>query len=249
MSREFELITTKVDEEADYPKHVRAKIAAYKKAGLKYLIGKDPLMKRSILFEAKRRMRPDTHQIKIQTISRLKDEAQGQEYIIYDTYERILDDANRKVEDNISYGIEDYIEADPVIDSITGALKDKTKTVHENRYTIPYTPAEVRKILAKQHRKNNIPLMYVGVTSPDANKRWAGDSVRVRNLESFINVEYNDLMLMSMTHSNTVEEAMASANTIREDRSMSNIMNKEKILSIAREVGERINPHKKESSK
>lgn len=244
MSGDYELIKTPTDDEAAYPKQVRQKLDAYKAVGLKYNISKDPLMKRAIVFEAKKQMRPETYQMTIQRIFRLKDEYEGQEYVIYDTYEKVLDDTNHTVDDNLTYGIDLYLEAEPITDKVTGTLKGKTITTSENRYTMKYSPSLVKSIFAKQHKKSHIPFMYVGVTSTNSDKKWSGDNFRVKTVEAFTNAKYDELLLMGMTHTSTVPDAMASAKTIRDDRSMSNIINKEKILEVFRTMSDIITTDK-----
>lgn len=219
-SRNYTVKQDKVNEADQYPLHVKAKLKAYENAGLQYIINNDSIMKRSIIFELKKQMRPDTYRKRIDRIFRLRDPIAGKEFIVYDTYEKVMGDGNQPYEDNIRYGLDELIEADPTFDDSTGAMVDKKMTRHDNVYTIPYDKKILQNIFMSQADRDNTPDMYLADTSKSIDALYLGKLAKIENRNNFTIMPYNELMLMSLTHTSTIDDALIAAKVVREEKSL-----------------------------
>lgn len=231
-------LPSKVKEEESYPPHVKRKLKAYENAGLQYLINTDSIMKRDIIFEAKKNISPSTYEKKILRIFRLRDPSH-KEYIVYDTLESCKVEGD-KYDCNIDYGIDEYIESTDAT-APGGGFGGKTITLHENHYTIEYDANEMKKILNSQTDKDNEPQMFIAETHKDIKAKYSGNPVRVHNRNNFVTMPYDDLMLMALTKSATIEDAHLAAKVVREEKSMlPDGSDKLKILEAERNINSRI---------
>jgi len=217
MSNNYVALPSQVKEEENFPPHVKRKLKAYENAGLKYLINNDSIMKRDIIFEAKKNISPSSYEMEIQRIFRLRDQS-GKEHIIYETLEKCKVEGE-KFDCNIDYGIDEYIEADDVT-APGGGFGGRAITLHENKYTIDYTPEKLKSIFNLQKNKNTVPHMFLAETHNTIDAKYSGSPTRINDRNNFITMPYDDLMLMALTRTATMEDANLAAKVIREEKSM-----------------------------
>lgn len=237
MSRDsYEVVIEKSQEESLYPHHVKQRIEAYKDAGLKYKIETDTPMRRSIVFEQKKRMFPEKYSKRIENLFRLRDPDTGDEFIIYDTLESVTDDSNLLYQDNINYGLDVFIKTNPVYDKRTGMLSTRDIVRNEFRYTIKYTPEKIKEILdtiTEDSKEYNTQFYIADISKGpmSAEKKWSGDRIKVQNKNNFIHRTFDELVLMKLTVTNTPEEARSAAKTIRDERGLiSDLTQKDRIM-------------------
>lgn len=224
---EYELIkdTTEKSED-DYPEHVKKKLAAYRNAKLKYKIQEDGGMMRSIAFNKIKGLKPEKYYRNITQIIRLRSEDKEKEYIIYTTQEGCFDGGDREHNDSVRHGVDELIQTQPIYDTQTGALKDRTISVHRNVFTIPYSKDTLKKILdtriprkfknefgqeEQEHFDN--PSLLIGILSNKYPALWESNEIYgIKSMDVFINDTFDDLLLMGFTGENTFEDALDKAN-------------------------------------
>lgn len=224
---EYELIRDNTEEsEKDYPEHVQKKIQAYRNAKLKYKIKEDGGMMRSIAFNKIKSLKPEKYYKNISQIIRLRSADKEKEYVVYTTQEGAFDGADREHNDSIRYGVEEFIQTQPIFDTSTGALMDRTISVHRNVFTIPYSKEVVKKILdsriprkfkneSGEEEKETFdnPSMMIGILSTRYPALWeSNEGYGIKNMDAFINEDFDDLLLMGYTGENSFEEAVERAN-------------------------------------
>lgn len=224
---QYELIKDNTEEsESDYPEHVQKKIQAYRNAKLKYKIKEDGGMMRSIAFNKIKALKPEKYYKTITQIIRLRSADKQKEYLVYNTQEGAFDGGDREHNDSIRYGVEEFIQTQPIFDTTTGALRDRTISVHKNVFTIPYSKDAVKKILDEriprrfknesgEEEKETFdnPSLMIGILSQRYPVLWESNEIfGIKNMDAFINEEFDDLLLMGYTGENSFEEAVDRAN-------------------------------------
>lgn len=236
-SNYYTTIPDQVKEEESYPIHVKRKLKAYENAGLKYLVANDSIMKRDIIFENKKRQSPNSYEKTIVRVLRLRDPS-DKEYIIYDTLEKVRVEGQR-YECNIQYGTEEYIESEDKTGP-NGEFTGKGITTHENQYMIEYDAGEMKKILNSQTDKDNTPMMFLASTHKEIDALYTGAPTRIFDRNNFINMSYDELMIMALTKTATIEDALTAARITREEKTMlPEGSDKLRILEAARSIQNR----------
>lgn len=227
---EYELIKDTTEQsEDDYPEHVKKKLNAYRNAKLKYKIKEDGGMMRSIAFEKIKSLKPDKYYRNIKQIIRLRSPSDNdkKEYLVYTTHEGCFDGGDREHNDSIRYGVDELIQTQPIYDTQTGALKDRTISVHKNVFTIPYSKEAIKKILDSriprkfknestgQEDQEDLenPSLMIGILSTKYPALWeSNECYGIKNINAFMNNDFDDLLLMGYTGENTFEDALEKAN-------------------------------------
>jgi len=218
---------SKDESEDDYPEHVKKKLNAYRNAKLKYKIKEDGGMMRSIAFNKLKSLKPEKYYRNIKQIIRLRSPSDpDKEYLVYSTQEGCFDGGDREHNDSIRYGVEELIQTQPIYDTTTGALKDRTISIHKNIFTIPFSKDAVRKILDSRiprKFKNELgqeeredfdnPSLMIGTLSTKYPALWeSNECYGIKNMDAFINLDFDQLLLMGYTGENTFEDALEKAN-------------------------------------
>ena len=216
---------TVVDAEEEYPQHVKDKIQAYKNAKLKYKIQEDGAMIRSIAFNRIKKLKPEKYYRNITQIMRLRSPDKKKEVLVYRTQEGAFDGGDREHNDSVQYGISELIHTQPVYDTKSGDLVDRTIDIHTNVFTIPYSSKGVDEILKSRiprKYKNEYgneeleefqtPHMMIGILSNKYPQLWESNEVfGIKNLDAFTNDDFDDLLLMGYTGENTLGAALDRA--------------------------------------
>lgn len=181
---------------------------------------------RSIAFNKIKALKPERYYKNISQIIRLRSADKQKEYVVYTTQEGAFDGGDREHNDSIRCGVDEFIQTQPVFDTTTGALRDRTISVHRNVFTIPYSKEAVKKILdsriprkfkneSGEEEKETFdnPSMMIGILSTKYPALWESNEVYgIKNMEAFINDDFDDLLLMGYTGENSFEEAVDRAN-------------------------------------
>lgn len=183
-------------------------------------------MMRSIAFNKIKGLKPEKYYKTIQQIIRLRTPDKSKEYLVYNTHEGCFDGGDREHNDSVRHGVNELIQTQPVYDTNTGALKDRTIAVHKNVFTIPYSKQAVQKILdsriprkfksesgEEEQEPFDNPQLMIGILSTKYPALWDSNEIYgVKSLDAFINDDFDDLLLMAYTGENSFEEAVERAN-------------------------------------
>jgi hypothetical protein len=183
-------------------------------------------MMRSIAFNKIKSLKPDKYYRNITQIIRLRSADKQKEFVVYNTHEGAFDGGDREHNDSIRYGVEEFIQTQPIFDTNTGALRDRTISVHKNTFTIPYTKEAIKNILDSRIPRKfknesgeeekeifDTPQLMIGILSTKYPALWESNEVYgIKNLDAFINDDFDNLLLMAYTGENSFEEAVERAN-------------------------------------
>lgn len=220
---EYEIVADSAKEsEEDYPEHVKEKIQVYKNAKLKYKINEDGAMVRSIAFHRIKKIKPEMYYKTITMIMRLRSPDKSKEFLIYKTHEGAFDGGGKEHNDSILHGVSEIVHTQPVYDTVTGNLKDRTIDVHKNVFKIPFSKKTLQDILdsriprkfknesgEEETEELEDPKMMIGILSTNYPELWqSGQNYGIKNINAFTNASFDELLLLSMTGEDTLAEAM-----------------------------------------
>ncbi|HEY1248026.1 MAG TPA: hypothetical protein VGE97_03460 [Nitrososphaera sp.] len=182
---------TQQEAERVLPERVQIWIDEFDKAGLQYgLSSKD---EEEIVFDHRVRQRPDTLDVVVYKVVRVKNPETQEEFMYYGCQKSVLDKNDNRIKYNNLYGIH------PLPHVETRRDENDMKTAGDFShfgivYEIKWNEQEFDRLC--KAAKNQIRNLIVAQTSEVWNQRYSGTAYHIKNKENFRNLSWEELVQM-----------------------------------------------------
>jgi hypothetical protein len=180
------------ESELALPDRVKQWVDEFDRAGLQY--GLAPKDEDEIKFEHRVRQRPDTLQVKVGKVVRLKNLDTGDEFLYYSCEKSVLDKNDNTIKYNNVYGIHPQPKTSRVRDE-NDMIQPADFSHFGIVYEIPWSELEFDRLT----KASNTALknLIIAQTSEVWNQHYSGTAYHIYNKEDFRNLSWDELNRLS----------------------------------------------------
>jgi hypothetical protein len=181
------------ESELALPDRVKQWVDEFDRAGLQYgLAQKD---EDEIKFEHRVRQRPDTLQVSINKVVRVKNPDTGEEFMYYSAVKSVLDkNDNPKKYDNTTYGIHAIPNTSRIRDE-NDMVQPAEFSHYGIAYEIPWSELEFDRLVKASNTQ--IKNCLIAKTSEVWNQHYSGISYHIYDKDDFRNLSWDELNRMA----------------------------------------------------
>lgn len=180
------------ESELALPDRVKNWVDEFDKAGLQYgLAQKD---EEEIKFEHRVRQRPDTLQVRVGKVVRVKNQDSGEEFLYYSAEKSVLDKNDNTIKYNNVYGIHPLPKTSRTRDD-NDMIQPADFSHFGIVYEIPWSESEFDRLVKAS--TSSLKNLIIAQTSEVWNQHYSGVAYHIYNKDDFRNLSWDELNRMS----------------------------------------------------
>jgi hypothetical protein len=177
-----------------YPPRIQAIADEYAKHGFEYT-GPNPDIDmesfKEMGYEKRVKSRPDTAYTILYSVYRIFDEISGDEFMLWKEIKYVKDRDDKDSHIEIVMGKRPRFDIIPVTDE-DGNEIDKRISKWNMVYTTKWDPAKLEELIKMSKTKRTA--FYLAYASPDYYTNYTGTPIRIKELDKYKKMSFNDLM-------------------------------------------------------